>query len=290
MYDLLQQYFGSKPIGYHFFERGNSYLGRGHTIDMVTSYAAPARYDVVSQSAEKVAPYEPRRALTTSYAVSHDVFLKKDRPPTQFIGDAAEIQHLIEEAFLTTAGQPLPKDIVIRLCTKEELARIHSQFGTWDESIQGFALNRKHQGSFSEIFVKRDFLDRTMLTLGHELGHVFTSPLPNAHDEEAKAFAFELAWMAAVRDQNIGNLRTCIIDVHPAENGLHNTAFAFVISWMQQGMDALAIYWDLARRNLSMKLDELIQTRYHSSSASLRMEHTAQQHNMAKFGCRGIYV
>lgn len=267
MYDLLQQYLGNKPLGYEFFASGKSYLTKTETIDTAVNYVSSVispRYEALTHRQESYKPkeekkmYEPQRMLTTSHAIAHESFLAKNRPLTQFVGDAAEIKEMIEDAFLKTTAQPLPKDVVIRLCTKEELQRIHSQFGKWEEGIQGFAINRKNLGNFSEIFVKKDFLDKTMLTLGHELGHVFTPPLRTIHDEEAKAFAFEIAWMKVIREENIGNLAQCITPDLPAENGIHNTAFAFVLSWLQKGMDAFTLYWDLVKRNLSVTLEEVV--------------------------------
>ena len=277
MYELLQQYLGSKPISYGFFSSGSphgfsheSYLGNrrelSQSMDQIVQYAKPNQgYEQVThkeqREKEKEGKYNSMRTMTISYIFSHDTFLTKNRPLTQFVGDAAEIKGIIEEAFVKTTGQELPKDVIIRLCTKEELMKIHSQFGTWDDGIQGFALNRKHLGNFSEIFIKKDFLDRTMLTIGHELGHVFTTPLPSAQEEEAKAFAFEFAWLKAVREHNIGNLAPCIrADFTPAENGIHNTAFSFVLSWLQKGLDALALYWDLAKKNIVMSLEEVLST------------------------------
>ncbi len=232
------------------------------TVDATRAYSPHQIYDAISNNKEQYIQkeqkkYEPQRMVTMSF--SHESFLAKNRPQTQFVGDAAEIKELIEEAFAKTTGQPLPKDVVIRLCTKEELQRLHQSFGTWEEGIQGFSLNRKQTGNFSEIFVKKDFLDKTMLTLGHELGHVFTPPLPNVQDEEAKAFAFELAWMEAIREQDIGNLRACICaDFSPAENGIHNVAFSWVLRVLEKGCDALSLYWELVKKNISIQLDELV--------------------------------
>lgn len=265
MYHLLQQYLGTKPLGYDFFASGKPYGERIGTIDTAIQYgsSSPVYESITHRQEERYTQkkeqkiYEPQRMMTMSF--SHESFLVKNRPPTQFVGDAAEIKDSIEEAFQKTTGQPLPKDVVIRLCTKEELQRIHSQFGKWEEGIQGFSLNRKQLGNFSEIFVKKDFFDRTMLTIGHELGHVFTPALPNIQDEEAKAFAFELAWMEVIREHNIGGLRTCIrADFSPAENGIHDVAFAFVLQWLKKGLHMFALYGELVKRSISIKLDELV--------------------------------
>ena len=285
MYDLLRQYLGAKPIGYDFFKPEGKYktenIGNNtiKTIESTLNYipSSTKPYEAISHqksnyeqgnyenkfdkrdNLSKYDPTHPNRIMTTTYAVSHDFFLAKNRPLTQFVGDANEISELIEEAFLKTSGEKLPKDVVINLCSKDELKIIHSKFGKWDEGIQGFALNRKHLGNFSEIFILKDFLDKTMLTIGHELGHVFTHSLPSKHDEEAKAFAFELAWINAIREHDIGNLRACInADFKPAENGLHNVAFSFVLSFLKNGVDALSLYWELVKKNVSMSIEGIV--------------------------------
>ena len=50
-----------------------------------------------------------------------------------------------------------------------------------------------------------------MLTIGHELGHVLTKTLSRHHDEEAKAYAFSLVWIDAIKKNNIANLSGAII-------------------------------------------------------------------------------
>jgi len=264
MYNLLYQYLGGNPAGYGFFSSEKPYRERNGTIDTAIKYAREHTHYTYAgnQMKEKYTEkeqksYEPRRTMMMSF--SHEPFLAKNRPQTQFVGDAAEIKKIIEEAFSKTTGQSLPSDVVIRLCTKEELRRLHQPFGTWEEGIQGFSLNRKQVGNFSEVFVKKDFLDKTMLTIGHELGHVFTSPLPNAQNEEAKAFAFELAWMEVIREHDIGGLRACIsADFSPAENGIHNVAFSWVLRALGKGFRALALYWELAKRKMSLTLEDVI--------------------------------
>ena len=81
------------------------------------------------------------------------------------------------------------KDKISIFCNKEELKQIHSRFGLWNDNIQGFALNNSKQ-----IFVKNNELDSLMLTIGHEIGHVYTRCLTNNHDEEAKTFSFAMQW------------------------------------------------------------------------------------------------
>ena len=100
--------------------------------------------------------------------------------------------------------------------------------------------------------MKEDQLARLMLTIGHEIGHVNALPLGNAVDEEAKAFAFSMDWMNAVRQNNIGGLYEAI-SPNPAKNGLHNRAFDFVMRLIEQGMKAVEVYLGLVKGDISIK-------------------------------------
>lgn len=192
--------------------------------------------------------------LTSTYVFSPAPFLRPDRPTTQFVGEAAEIEQYVREAFQATTGDELPNDIEIRVCSPFELKRIHAQFGgTWSQGIQGFAVNRCGKG-VSEVFVKENFLDALLLVIGHELGHVLTAPLPSQRDEEAKAFAFEMAWLRQIQRENIAGLsRSIVLDRRPAENGLHNVAFSFVYRLLERGREAFEVYLDLVRGALSLE-------------------------------------
>lgn len=192
--------------------------------------------------------------LTSTYVFSPAPFLRPDRPTTQFVGEAAEIEQYVREAFQATTGNDLPNDIEIRVCSPFELKRIHAQFGgTWSQGIQGFAVNRCGKG-VSEVFVKENFLDALLLVIGHELGHVLTAPLPSQRDEEAKAFAFEMAWLRQIQRENIAGLsRSIVLDRRPAENGLHNVAFSFIYRLLEQGREAFEVYLDLVRGALSLE-------------------------------------
>ncbi len=191
--------------------------------------------------------------LTSIYHFSPAPFLKPNRPTTQFIGEATDIENYVREAFQATTGDDLPDDIEIRVCSPFELKSIHKQFGgKWSSGIQGFAVNRHGSGT-SEIFVKENFLDALLLVIGHELGHVLSQPLPTPRDEEAKAFAFEMAWLRVLHSKNIAGLSGSIVLDHPADNGLHNVAFGFINDLIHRGREAFDVYLDLVRGALSLE-------------------------------------
>jgi hypothetical protein len=179
-----------------------------------------------------------------------DTFLKAGST-ARFVGDAAEIQEYIQDAFRATTGEELPKDIIVQVLNDREFRKAHaSTSGSWSEGIQGFSLNSNGRGA-SQVFARADQLDKLMLTIGHEIGHVLTKTLKNAHDEEAKAFAFSLAWMETIRERNIAGIGKNILP-EPANNGLHDIAFDFVQRIIMAGTSAFETFVQLAKGMLTI--------------------------------------
>ncbi|MBI5072706.1 hypothetical protein HZA99_02720 [Candidatus Woesearchaeota archaeon] len=180
-----------------------------------------------------------------------DSFLRPYRPATQFIAEAAAVESFVKEAFAKTICEELPSNIIIRVFGKEDMRAMHeAHSGNWSDTIQGFSLNTK---PYKQIFVKQAPLDQIMVVMGHEIGHVLTDSLGNIHDEEAKAFAFELAWVQTILKHNIANLKDNLtLDLAPAKNGLHDVAKAFVAGIVASGKEALEAYRELGKRILSI--------------------------------------
>ena len=221
---------------------------------------------VEAPSIETIVPQEPIRIeaysansdyantyLTNKYVPSNFIpndFLNPMRPRQKFIGASNEVINYIKETFMHLTGEEFPDDIVISVCNKKQMKKIHPG---WHESIQGFAINRKDQGKVNEIFVLNNELDKLMLIIGHEIGHVMSMQLENPVEEEAKAFAFSLAWMDAIVKNNIANLAGSInINTKPANNGIHNAAFDFVAKYIKQGKNALDVFKLLMNNKLKI--------------------------------------
>jgi hypothetical protein len=194
---------------------------------------------------KNVESYFPNQRKKEYHAT--EAFLKLYRPKTQFIDDAAAIEDFVKETFEKTTGQELPDTIVVRVLDKEEMKHVHEQHGAvWSDSIQGFSINSR---PIKHVFVKKADLDKVMIVVGHEIGHVFSASLPNSHDEEAKAFAFEFAWIETIIKHNIGNLKNNFtLDLKPANNGLHDVAHAFVKKLLQKGKEAIHVYKEIVER------------------------------------------
>ncbi len=171
--------------------------------------------------------------------------------PTRFIGSAAEIEEYVKEAFLHTTGKALPDNIEITLCTKEELKEANARWGgTWSEGIQGFCIN-KHGKGISHVFVKTGELANVMLTVGHELGHVQSPALKNHADEEAKAFAFSMAFMNAIRKKDIAGLKEVFVEHLPAHNGIHDVGYVYVANKVRFGEDPFDVFRTLVEQSLN---------------------------------------
>jgi len=169
-----------------------------------------------------------------------------------FVGDAEQIKELVCETFRAVVNEELPENLLINLCTLEEMMNIHSAFGKWQHGILGFSMNSNGNG-INHIFVRKGELDRVMLTIGHEIGHIFTRTLDNGKDEEAKAFAFCFEWVKTIKENNIGNLADSVnLDINPAENNLHDVAFNFVRRKVAEGTKAIDLHWDIVRRYVSL--------------------------------------
>lgn len=161
-------------------------------------------------------------SMRMNYHFIPDNFLKPGKFG-MFVGDAKKIKCYIEEAFKIMFDYNFPDDIKVSVLNEEKFRKLAP-----NNSTIGISINRRKEGFISEIFILNDQLARVMLTVGHELGHVLTETLNNAQDEEAKAFAFSLAWMKVIKENNIAGLGDSIIDECPAENGLHDVSFSYV--------------------------------------------------------------
>lgn len=159
-----------------------------------------------------------------------------------FVGKSEEIKEFIQDAFEKVCGYPLPTAFKISICKEKQF-----RFIALSPNTVGLSINRSQQGLLSEIFVLEGSMGRVMLTLGHEIGHVLTRTLPDPVDEEAKAYAFSLAWIKIIQEHNIAGLQDALITEVPAVNGLHNVAFAFVQQFLKQGMEAWEIYQRLIK-------------------------------------------
>jgi hypothetical protein len=173
-----------------------------------------------------------------------DSFLNPLRSDVGEVNDSSQVIGFVREAFREVMGCELPDSIAIKICFDHEFKEQHaSTGGVWSEGIVGFSLNTQGKG-VNRIFVRNDQLDRVMLTIGHELGHVLTPSLFDGRDEEAKAYSFSIAWMDVIKEKNIAGIANCILP-RPALNGLHDVGFAFTMKLLNEGKNAMDVFREL---------------------------------------------
>lgn len=177
---------------------------------------------------------------------THDLeqFLTSTRPLTKFINTDEEIEELTKLLFKIITKKEFPNNLIIKVCSEQEFEQLHP-----NPAVLGISLNT---GTINKIFVRASPLDKLIITIGHEIGHLLTPPLNKKHDEEAKAFAFEFAWVKAIKDYNIHNLAPNLKIPLPANNGLHDIAFNFVANLINQGLDPLNIFWYIIYNGLTV--------------------------------------
>jgi len=185
------------------------------------------------------------------FSIAHE-FLAPNRPLTPIISTLGDIKEIIEQAYTTITGEDFPFDAIrIVISDEEDFRGIYEAMGgIYQPGIMGFSFNQYGKG-VSEVYVKQDHMDRLLLTLGHEIGHVLSPTLPHPQDEEAKAHAFSLAWMETIRDNDIGGLEPNIA-INPAQNGLHDVAYHFVLHLLHTGASSLDIFKTLSQGLTSM--------------------------------------
>lgn len=231
-----------------------------HANPVQAAYQKPEQACILSENVSKhasIAKEERRESVYSPKSVSGtylmprthlepEAFLNPDRPLTRFVGSAQEIQEHVEQAFRATTGKKLPDNTIIAVLGDKEFDEVHAaNNGIPSKTVQGFSLNRNGKG-VNEVFVRANNLDKLLLTVGHEIGHVLTPALPDEVDEEAKAFAFSLAWMNAIREKNIAGIGAFIMP-EPAQNGVHDAGLGFVQELLRQGKNALQAFKDLAK-------------------------------------------
>ena len=222
--------------------------------NVLSSTMSPSSGANYSTSSTNYSFSKPQYNIAQAHAEYHfspEVFLKPGKEG-MFVGKAEEIREHIETTFHAVTRRSFPSDIKISICDEKEFQKIAPSPGTL-----GLSINRSSQGLLSEIFVLNGSLARVMLTIGHEIGHVLTTTLNSAHDEEAKAYAFSLAWMNKIQQEDIARLGDSFITENPAINGLHNVAFNFVQKMVKSGLEAWTIYRQLVFGELQLPLSYL---------------------------------
>ncbi|MBI2145499.1 hypothetical protein HYU18_04215 [Candidatus Woesearchaeota archaeon] len=261
---MYESYFGSNPRTYASGHSGLEaavreavqYRGQGQAYDTRLPQEYAATITPPFQHSYETSTLAVAEKSSSQAQVAYDsqpvTFLNPSRPATSFIGDAAQIPDLIKEAFAATTGRQFPQGIAVTVAPRTILQQMHKHF--FSQGVVGLSFNASR-----EVFAVAGNLDEVMLVIGHELGHILSPTLGNAHSEEAKAFAFEAAWASAIFEKDIGGLRTSInsaaLSLKPAQNGLHDLAFAFVKAATIAGKEPLLLHSELSAEQLDLDSD-----------------------------------
>lgn len=227
----------------------NGYGGAGYGSS--GSYAGSMLSSYGNHGAVSYTAHKARETPVTMHSEVHTSFTAQPfltGIPTQHINNREELMPFVEETFEKRTGAAFPRDILVHIANDTDF---NAAFGPGcHDSIRGFCQNRFGRG-VSDVFVRQGDLAEVMVVLGHEIGHALTAPLKDQRDEEAKAFAFSLAWMDTIKEHNIGKL-TEAFHPRPATNGLHDVAFNFVISILKSGTDAITAFLNICTGTTSI--------------------------------------
>ncbi len=176
--------------------------------------------------------YESSNFITQHEESIHHTFLLPSYVLKQFIGKTEKIEHYVKRTFRLLMGFEFPKNIIIKICSKEELKSIFEKISNekWSEGILGFSINNQ---ILNKIYIMENDLDKKL--------------------EEAKAFAFELAWARIIVEHDIAFLSKAIkLFPNPAKNGIHDSAFEFVLEKIKKGKKPMEIYEELVRNGITL--------------------------------------
>ncbi|MBD3362001.1 hypothetical protein GF358_04395 [Candidatus Woesearchaeota archaeon] len=246
---------------------GSGYFGSMNTRYSDSLYENTAKYQL--SDLEKTAKYTTTHA-SISAQESHpqymhlkgnyklhsrepeELFLNPNRPVTEIVTNEDKIIPYVKETFEKTTGKTFPKNLKVVILNEKAFDEVHQGHkGVHSQFVKGFAINRNGKG-LNEIFVKQNHIDSLMITIGHEIGHVMSYTLPDERDEEAKAFAFSMAWMKTIKENNIAGISSSI-NPRPAKNGIHDVAFEFVLEESEKGVSAMEIFKKICKGELSIQ-------------------------------------
>ncbi len=163
-----------------------------------------------------------------------------------------ELDAHIRDIFQAVMDRDLPDDISISVLEKSRFHELTSHAFSASPGLQGFAKHKTDGLPMHTIVVKKSSLAEVLTVVGHEIGHVISEKKGNAHDEEAKAIAFEYAWVKTIKEFDLAGIGHIIRNVPLARNGLHDLAQMFVENRIKYGDDPLDIFDDIVADEISV--------------------------------------
>jgi len=182
---------------------------------------------------------EEQISTKTHQAVIEAFLALPSKASIQFIGEIQKLKPIIESVFKKTTNRQLPENIQFQIFHQAEFEK---RFG---KATLGVSINR--YPFISDVLLKENSLPELLLTAGHEIGHVLSEPIENSFLEEAKAYAFMLAWLKTIKENNIAGLKDFIKLTPPAKNGIHDRALNFVLEQTASGKEPIELFKEIAK-------------------------------------------
>jgi len=191
-----------------------------------------SRRNQIEQREEQISTKTPQTIIESFLALP-------SKANVQFIGEIQKLKPFIESVFKKTTDKQLPENIQFQLLPQ---IKFEERFG---KATLGISINR--YPFISDVLLKENSLPELLLTAGHEIGHVLSEPIENSFLEEAKAYAFMLAWLKTIKENNIAGIGDFIKLVPPAKNGIHDKALDFVLEQTASGKEPIELFKEIAK-------------------------------------------
>lgn len=187
--------------------------------------------------------------------------------PCAFVSNALQVKDYVKQAFdlLIDVGSKVKvKDtygmgyffdingISVKVLDKPTFKAVYNinSKKEYNDLTLGFAFS-KHYASwnFDQVaYVLEGNLFKVMKVIGHEIGHLVERPMINPVVEEAKAYAFEMAWGRVVQGNDIGGLRnTTIANLRMPNANPHAEAAMLVKEMVEAGYNPLDLFYEIGR-------------------------------------------
>ncbi len=164
-----------------------------------------------------------------------------------------EIIAHIEEIFLAVTGEDIPGDIEVNILDEMRFDRYSERLNlSPNKNIKGFAMHSMDICTPRKVFLREGTLAEVLTVAGHEIGHVIAERKSNVHDEEAKAIAFEYAWVKTIREFDMASIGHIVRNFPLARNGVHDIAQMFIENKMRYGENPLDLFDEIVADDITV--------------------------------------
>ncbi|MEK6910349.1 MAG: hypothetical protein AABW82_01095 [Nanoarchaeota archaeon] len=146
-------------------------------------------------------------------------------------------------------------NVVLEVAKHKDFDIRWGQLDTKEERrVLGFLERAVEPYDSSEAVVRENSFVDIMSVAGHELGHAFSERLVGDISEEAKAYAFEMAWSETIAKYNVGGLGDKVLEMmlrtpDAERSPIHYRAHQKVMD-LSKKMPAIQVYEDIKSRRI----------------------------------------